>query len=242
MPEESDEHAAAHIRQQLEKYRLEPVLLVSTEQLSVDQPIERTRRRMEFAKSLGIGELLSLGTSSYRMFPDIPIPEAEMNVINREFAHKFRRVAEEAERYGVRVSIKPHTGNSGSAEPLKRTIDEIGSPFIKASYDPGNVRFYEGIDPVADFPLIAGETISFVAKDHCGERGNASFPLPGQGEIDFGRLLKTLQSVHFNGPLIVERVDVPKSAQLLAEEIDERIAKARKNLIVLLERIGYRYQ
>lgn len=240
VPNEWDPGEADSIRRLLERYGLTPVMLVSTEQLAPGQPIERAVARLSLAKALGIGELLSLGTWGYREYPDDPYPEEEMDERNRAFAEKFAAVAREAERLGVTVTLKPHTGNTATAVRLKRTLEQIGSHAVKASYDPGNVRYYEGIDPLSDFPLIAPDTVSVVAKDHRGGRGNVDFPPPGEGDVDFARLIEALKKSDFSGPLVVERVDVPDAGPSPgAERIDEAVSVARSNLLRLLQDAGY---
>lgn len=77
---------ATRIIRLLERYDLEPVTLVSTDVLAPGQPIELARQRMAFAQALGVQELLSLGTTSYRNFPDEPLTDEEMKPINDDFA------------------------------------------------------------------------------------------------------------------------------------------------------------
>jgi hypothetical protein len=51
--------------------------------LSPSQPIEKAISRLEFAKAIGVDELLSLGTTSYKRFPDEPKSDEEMKPIKR---------------------------------------------------------------------------------------------------------------------------------------------------------------
>jgi sugar phosphate isomerase/epimerase len=232
------EGEAARTLRLLDKYGLEPVTWISTDALSPQQPIEKARQRMDFVKALGVEELLSLGTTSYRRFPSEPISDEEMKPINEAFAAKYRLVGEEAEKRGLVVTIKPHTGNTATAQVIADTLREIGSPAVKASYDAGNVRFYEGVDPAEDFPLISRQTVSFIAKDHRGARAEADFPVPGEGDVRFREMFAELKNVSFSGPVIVERLD-GKGGSISAEELDERVARARANLERMLTETGF---
>ncbi|WP_127583896.1 sugar phosphate isomerase/epimerase family protein [Paenibacillus koleovorans] len=241
VPEEQNARAADEIGALLARYRLEPVMLVSTNQIGPGQPIERARQRFEFAKTLGITELLSLGTLSYRNFPHDPLPEDELKRKNDAFVGKFRELAGLAEEFGIYVTIKPHTGNTATAKELLETLGEIGSSYVRASYDPGNVHFYEGIDPAADFPLIVRHTHSLVAKDHRGARAERDFPIPGEGDVDFGSIFRTLKAESFDGSVVVERID-GTDVTISPEETDRRIAQARNNMVRLLEQAGCNYE
>jgi len=240
--DDSAEGEALRIVRLLEKYGLEPVTLVSTDVLAPGLPIELAKRRMAFAQAIGVQELLSLGTTSYRSFPDEPISDADMKPINEEFAAKFREVGEEAGKLGLLITIKPHTGNTATASVIADTLRTIGSPYVKACYDPGNVRFYEGIEPSADFPLIAPQTASFIAKDHQGARAEVDFPIPGEGEVDFQTMFATLRETGFAGPVVLERLDGANGmfgAALPLDALEERVSNARVKLERMLREAGF---
>ncbi|WP_218094864.1 sugar phosphate isomerase/epimerase family protein [Paenibacillus solanacearum] len=233
---------AERIADLLDRNGLRPVTLVSTDVLAPTQPIELARRRMDFARTIGVEELLSLGTTSYKRFPDEPLTDDEMKPINEAFAAKFRQIGEEAGKRGLMVTIKPHTGNTAAANVIADTLRTIGSPYVKASYDPGNVRFYEGIEPVSDFHVIAEQTISFIAKDHRGDRAESNFPIPGEGDINFPAMFGMLHASGFTGPVVVERLDGENGAygvNIEAAELDRQITKAHANLVRMLEDAGF---
>lgn len=240
--EDGVEGEAERISGLLRKYGLKPVSLVSTNVLAPSLPIEKAIERLDFAQAIGVDELLSLGTTSYTRFPDEPKSEEEMKPLNEAFAEKYRRIGEEAGKRGIVVSIKPHTGNTATASVMADTLRTIGSPYVVGSYDPGNVRFYEGIEPHEDFPAIASQTVSIVAKDHSGKRAAMDFPIPGEGDVDFATLFSTLRAVNFTGPVIVERLDGVNgaySANSPIEVLDERVKAARINLERLLAGAGF---
>jgi len=238
IPESGDEAEAAEIVRQLDRFGLKAAMLVGTPWIAPGQPVERAARLFAFARMVGADEVISLGTWGFRQFPDEPFDAGERTAADEEFAAQLRLVAVEAERAGVTVTLKPHTGNTATADVLKRTLASIGSPAVKASYDPGNVSYYEGIDPAEDFTAIADQTVSIIAKDHRGARGNVDFPIPGRGDVDFAAIFRTLRTNGFAGPVVVERLDGTDSGPLSADELDRRIADARSELVKLLADAG----
>jgi len=229
---------AARVRAVLDGFGLTPVSHVSTDALSPSQPEDAAIRRMDFLQELGVTELLSLGISSYRRFPAEPIAEEELTPRYAEFVERYRRHGAEAERRGMVITLKPHTGNTATAQVVLDTIAAIGSPAVQGCYDPGNVRFYEGIDPAEDFPPLARHSASFVAKDHAGARAEADFPVPGEGDCDFAAMFAELYGAGFSGPVIVERLD-GRGEGMTVEEIDARVARSATNLRALLAAAGF---
>lgn len=232
---------AARLLKLLDQHGLEPVTLISTGPLGPNQPLEAAQQWMDFALALGVSELLSLGTNSYRKFPDGPYSEDEMAAFNHAFAEKFKLVGQEAEKRGLTVTLKPHTGNTAAAKELLETLQSIQSPAVKVSYDPGNIHFYEGIDTTSDLPKVAEHVASFVAKDHQGERAEIHFPVPGEGDVDFPALLTILKEVQFSGPILVERLD-GKGESFSAEQIDERLKVTYSHLMEIANKVGLAFQ
>jgi sugar phosphate isomerase/epimerase len=235
--DDSQPGEAARVLQTLDTYGLKPVTLVSTDAFSPSQPLARAIQRLDFAKALGVEELVSLGTYSYLKFPTEPRSEEDMREMDEAFAAKFQLIGEEAAKRGMLISIKPHTGNTATSMQLAETLARIGSSSVKVCYDPGNVRFYEGIEPCKDLPAISREVISVIAKDHRGARAEFDFPIPGEGDVDFTSIFTSLKQVGFKGPVIVERLD-DRSVSFSAEELDERIAIGRGHLMQILNEIG----
>ncbi|WP_127587679.1 sugar phosphate isomerase/epimerase family protein [Paenibacillus koleovorans] len=235
-PDEQDPEAVHTLRRLFDRYGVEPVMLVSTNQLAPGQPIERAQKRFETAKALGIPELLCLGVWGYRAFPHEPLPADELQQLNAAFIEKYREVAKLAEQYNIVVTLKPHTGNTATAAIIAETIAAIGSPYVRVCYDPGNVHFYEGIDPAKDMELLpVSQITSFIAKDHQGERAENRFPIPGRGDVNFPSMLGQLIRGGFEGPVVVERLDGPvPGEQPTPEQIDGLIREAREELESLI--------
>lgn len=201
--------------------------------------IESYCRRLDIAKRLSVPYVIGAGTWGYRTFPDVPYTEEELAEAHAKFVQGIKRVAAHAERIGVRIALKPHTGNTATAAILLKTIADIGSPVVEPFYDPGNVQFYEGIDAATDMELIMGNMPLICAKDHRGPRANRDFPLPGEGDVDYKRIFAHLRKMNFDGAVTVERVDGADTGPIPADELDARMQRARQNLIELARGAGF---
>jgi sugar phosphate isomerase/epimerase len=228
-PNEHDDEAIETINRLMDQYNLKPVILFSHQHFGSDQPVERAVRQLHIARVLNIKEVNTLSFWSYHKFPDQPFSGEEYVRENQKYIAHLQQIAKEAERLKVMITLKPHTGNTMNGRVMKKTLTAIGSPYVKACYDPGNVSFYEGLDSKEDFQHIVTENVSFIAKDHKGGLRSQEFPIPGEGEMDFLGMFKMLKANGFNGPIVVEKLD-SKSEKLDAEEIDRRILHARLNL------------
>lgn len=237
-PAELDQVAAL-----FDKYSLKPVAMFTRAKMTDPKDpsqIDAYKRELDIAVRLGLEFLTGAGTWGYKSFPDTPFTPEEMAGPNQAFVEAMRIAGELAAERGVTIILKPHTGNTATAPILLDTLRQIGHPSVKAYYDPGNVRFYEGIDPAEDVKAITGDMPAICAKDHRGARAEANFPIPGEGDVNFPAIFQHLRSIGFDGAVTVERIDgADKASALSAEEIDSRMQRARENLIRLAVDAGY---
>lgn len=225
------------------RYGLTPTSIfgrAGVKDVSETEQIEVYKREIDAVAGIGIEYVTGAGVWGYKSFPDVPLTEEEMAAPHRAFVEAMQILGDYAAGRGVTIVLKPHTGDTATASILLKTLSEIGRPAVKAFYDPGNVRFYEGIDPAEDVKLIQGDMPMMCAKDHKGPRANPDFPIPGEGEVDFAPIFKHLHDINFDGMVTVERVDgSDKASDLSAEEIDARMRRARENLERLAQEAGY---
>ncbi len=239
VPNEEDAGEPARLRALFRTFGLKPEALFAHSQFHPDLPAERALRMLELASELEIPEVNTLGFWGYRNFPDEPLPRDEYEALNDRFVARYQALARDAERLGVIITLKPHTGNTATGPILLDTLQRIGSPYVKACYDPGNVGYYEGLDPERDLPAVAGEVVSFVAKEQ-GRRGLRSydFSVPGEGDFDFPGMFRLLKEQGFDGPVVVEKLD-RDGKPIPPEETDRRAERARLNLERLLTDAGF---
>jgi sugar phosphate isomerase/epimerase len=153
------------------------------------------------------------------------------------FYAAMEKCVRHAESVNVTIAMKPHTGITANGKACMQVVKRIVSPRFQICWDAGNVSFYEGIWPDPDLPDLAPHVKAVCLKDHKGMRGEANFPIPGQGQIDHEGMFRTLFEGGFSGPLALERIDgTDKAPTLTAEVIDQRIATAYQYLAPLLEK------
>ncbi len=105
------------------------------------------------------------------------------------------------------VTLAFETGQE-TAELLRRTLDDLKAPNLKVNFDPANMLLYDMGDPIRRGATSGPDIRSVHVKDARRPRvpGTWGEEVPlGQGEVDIPRFLKTLQSVGYTGPLVVER-------------------------------------
>jgi sugar phosphate isomerase/epimerase len=173
----------------------------------------------------------------YTKFPNLPKREREWSEEVTRFYVGLEKAVRHAESVRVTIALKPHTGITARARDCMQVLKRMQSPYLKIAWDAGNVSFYEGIYPDPDLPDIARDVNSVCIKDHSGPRGEANFPVPGQGQIDHELMFRTLFSAGFKGPLAIERVDGRDRGKLPPDVAEERLKAAHDYLAPLLDRI-----
>jgi sugar phosphate isomerase/epimerase len=127
-------------------------------------------------------------------------------------------------------------------------VKQVNHPNFGIFYDPGNLVYYTGKDPVKQLEIIGPHVTGVVAKDcnapHFMEReigappfgsavtgaGNPEVMIQfGTGKVDFPAFFAKLKGYGFKGPTMVEGTAV-------AATLEETIANARANR-EFLERI-----
>jgi len=121
----------------------------------------------------------------------------------------MQQAAVHAEQTEVRITLKPHGGLGLTASGLLETWRAVGHPAFTLCYDPGNILYYTSgaRHPEDDLPEIAGHIAVGIIKDCIVENGKPSVQVtPGDGLVDFPRVLRILSDSGFSGPLYVECV------------------------------------
>jgi sugar phosphate isomerase/epimerase len=142
---------------------------------------------------------------------------------------------------GVKVVVKHHHGLNNTSMDLLAWIKQVDHPNFGVFFDPGNVVYYTGKDPVKQLEIIGPHVSGVVAKDcsapHFMERavgdppfgatvagaGNPEVMIQfGTGKVDFAAFFKRLKSAGFNGPVMVEGTSVGTT-------LEQTMANARAN-------------
>jgi sugar phosphate isomerase/epimerase len=131
---------------------------------------------------------------------------------------------------GLQIVLKPHGGGSGASEEILRCLEKVAQANFKIWYDAGNIIYYTGKDPLAELEPIAQHVTGFCAKDCPAPKGEVMSQF-GTGKVDFKAVFAKLKSVGFNGPIMVEGVQVGATAE-------ETTANARANREFLERVVG----
>lgn len=218
---------------QMGDYGLKPVVMFAAVRIMEKGAIEAYKKRIDTAKKLGVEIITSAGIN-VDITPGTPLASDQIPDEHREYVRRMQIVGDYAEDHGIIIGIKPHGGNTGTAARLLHVLADVDRNAVQAFYDVGNVRYYEGLDPMIDITEIKENIPIICAKDHRGEQSNRDFPIPGEGDIDFSKIFGHLKEIGFDGYVTVERVDGSKEA----EQVDQRMERARINLEQIARETG----
>jgi len=127
---------------------------------------------------------------------------------DEERAAYFANVAElcdRAAKHGLKIGMETDSNMLPTAELGVAILDRINRPDVLGfNYDPGNVVYYAGADPLTDVHFALPRMVHFHLKDKIGGKGVFNFPPPGDGELDLTGLLAILDRAGYTGPISAE--------------------------------------
>jgi sugar phosphate isomerase/epimerase len=137
--------------------------------------------------------------------------------------------------------LKQHHGLNNTPLELLGWMEQVNHPNFRLFFDPGNLVYYTGKNPVTQLDLILPHVVGLIAKDCTGPQyqerrsGDPAFgthrPNPhgdevmiqfGTGVVDLAGIVKKLKAAGFAGTVMVEGLAVGSSPS-------ETIANARAN-------------
>ena len=187
--------------------------------------IAAARQSVTDAHALGQKFLLTLGTEDENQFI--------------QFCKVLSDAAAFGQELGIQLVVKPHFGLNNTAGELLGWVKQVNHPNFRLFWDPGNIIYYTGKDPVKQLEIVAPYVTGLVGKD-CSvsmnqERmaGDPSFGQKdgsgnqvkiqfGTGKVDFVATFRKLKSVGFKGPIYIE-------GTLAGDTLEATIANARAN-------------
>jgi sugar phosphate isomerase/epimerase len=166
------------------------------------------------------------------------------------FCKVLRDAAEFGQDLGVQIVTKHHHGLNNTTVELLGWMQQVNHPNFRLFFDPGNLIYYTGKDPLKQLDIIAPHVTGWVAKDCAGpiyqERmsGQPGFgdapPNPngdevmiqfGTGKVNFTGVYRKLKAAGFNGIIYVE-------GTIAGDTVDATIAAARANRDYLMKSIA----
>ncbi len=145
-----------------------------------------------------------LGAKTILVVPGVVTEEVGYRQAYDRSQESIRRLAAKAEDLGVSIGVE-NVWNKFLLSPLefRRYLEEIGSDYVKAYFDAGNVLI-SGYPQ--DWIQILGDYLSCVhVKDFSTKIGNITgFTYLLQGDVNWAAVMKALRSVNYDGYLVAE--------------------------------------
>jgi sugar phosphate isomerase/epimerase len=199
------------------EYGLAPAAVMCAPQM--DHPVPEAAAALnadlDAARQLGCKHVLTCGVSKEEQY------EAWYEVMALSLEH--------AAEIGVTLGLKPHGGISATGRDLMRAVERLDSAAFGIWYDPGNIIYYTGGDPVEEAEVVAAHCVGLCVKDASGKGQDVNL-LPGTGLVDFPAVFGALAKAGFSGPCLVECLGGEAK-----EDIDERARKAYDFLTGLIQ-------
>ena len=164
-------------------------------ELGLDAAVDDFKKLIDNAAKLGARWLLNGGTGNEEHFSI--------------YFELMRRTAPHAEQAGVNITLKPHGGLTLTIDDLINAYNEVNHPAFGICYDPGNIIYYTKgeLRPEPDIARVAPTVTTGIIKDCVVEDGKPDVIItPGEGLVDFEKVLGGLVKGGFKGPLYVECV------------------------------------
>jgi sugar phosphate isomerase/epimerase len=177
----------------LNELGLRPVSLSGHAQLQTQEGKERFRRAIDIAAALGMS-IINTYTG-----------DAKTDEEREAYFANVSELCDHARTRGLRIGMETDSNMLPTAKVGLAILDRIGKPDVLGfNYDPGNVVYYTGADPIEDIAYALPRMVHFHFKDKIGGQGVFHFPPPGDGEIDMRRLLALCDEAGYTGPISAE--------------------------------------
>ena len=192
-PETVSDAEIDRIGRKLNDLGITPVSLSGHAQLQTEEGGARFGRAIDIAAALGM-EIVNTYTG-----------DAKSDEERDAYFGNVAALCDRAARHGLKIGMETDSNMLPTAEVGVAILDHIGRPEVLGfNYDPGNVVYYTGADPLSDVYFALPRLIHFHFKDKIGGKGVFHFPPPGDGEIDMTGLLGILDEAGYTGPISAE--------------------------------------
>ncbi len=190
--------------------------------------IEKTKNQIEFAYRMGIPTMrLNTGYwNTSKDFDDLMAKkgiEAPLPGYTDEDAFKWvvdsiQQLVPKAEECGVTVGLENHWGLGRTPEGVKRIVEAVNSPWLRATYDTGN--FLE--EPYDRLEMMMPMAVLIQAKTYFG--GGLWYTL----DIDYAKVAGWARKYNYRGYVSLEfegkedpKTAIPKSLELLRKHFGQ---------------------
>ena len=192
-PDTASDKEIGFARQKLADLGLNPVSLSGHTQLQTAEGKERFRRAIDIAHGLGM-QIVNTFTG-----------DAETEEEREAYFANVQDLCDYAARLGLKIGMETDSNMLPTAAVGVAILDRIDRPnTLGFNYDPGNVVYYTGADPIEDIKIALPRMVHFHFKDKIGGKGVFNFPPPGDGDLDMPKLLELCAEARYSGPISAE--------------------------------------
>ena len=194
VPLDADARSLGKIQRMLNQLALIPVSLSGHSDLTTKDGLEDGLLALDLCERMGIDLMNTAigGHSSHDEDGDA-------------FMSNIGVLADAAAARNIMLGIEIHGDITSSGKKAIPLIQKINHPNVRINYDTANIEFYDKGTKAED---DLAETVPYLVhahfKDHIGGARQWNFPAPGEGEINFARLLDILDKGGYTGPISVE--------------------------------------
>jgi sugar phosphate isomerase/epimerase len=206
------------VRKQLESYGLEAVSISGHSDLTTREGLEHGLKAVRWAADYGL-PIMNTAVGGHQ--------SADEN--EAAFLGNIGKLADAAESAGIVVALEIHGDIMASSDVTIPLLEKIGRESVKVNYDTANVEYYSGDRAVDDLPKITPYLAHVHLKDTKGGKGNWDFPAPGDGVVDFARVLSILEGAGYTGPYSVE-IEFRGEPWPPLEEVDAAMRRSHEHL------------
>jgi L-ribulose-5-phosphate 3-epimerase len=192
-PDTATDKEIGAVQRLLQDLGLEPVSLSGHAQLHTREGKERFGRALEIAAELGM-RIVNTFTG-----------DAETEAEREAYFANVAELCDKAKGLGLTIGMETDSNMLPTAKIGIAILDRINRPDVLGfNYDPGNVVYYAGADPLEDITYALPRMVHMHLKDKIGGKGVFNFPPPGDGELDLRRLLHICVEGGYQGPISAE--------------------------------------
>jgi L-ribulose-5-phosphate 3-epimerase len=222
VPLDADAKTLSSIQRQLNTLGLVPVALSGHSDLTSKAGLADGLLALDIADRMGISIMNTAIGGHYSENED-----------EAAFMGNIGELADAAAAKNITLGIEVHGDITSSGKKAIPILEKIGRSNVKLNYDTANIEFYDGgTKAVDDLPVSAPYLVFAHLKDHIGGAREWNFPAPGEGQIDFAKVLELMKAGGFTGPVSVE-IEFTSAGFPALAEINRSMKSAHDHLVGL---------
>ena len=228
---QDQERELSQVRTELQRVGIEVSAYAIGNDLVEPDTAERGRQVQSIRDGVDVAR--ELGTSRLRVFSGNEKPDVQTEDGHRWIIDGLGKGAAYAAERGVTLVLENHGLFAGRADQVRRVIEEVGSPALRANLDTGNFLLVNQ-DPVAAVrelaPWAAYVHLKDFRKVRDGEQVQESYAgldgsryvgtVIGAGEVDLRGVLGALRETGYDGWLSIEYEGTGDAKEELAESVN----------------------